>query len=57
MAVALVTGASRGLGQALARALAERGWSLVIDGRHGEALTGRATTSSPGRRRAPPWRP
>ncbi len=29
--VALITGASRGLGLALARALAERGWWLVID--------------------------
>jgi NAD(P)-dependent dehydrogenase (short-subunit alcohol dehydrogenase family) len=35
---ALVTGASRGLGLALARALAERGWSLVIDARGAEAL-------------------
>ena len=35
---ALVTGASRGLGLALARALAERGWSLVIDARGTEAL-------------------
>ena len=31
--VALITGASRGLGLALARALAHRGWALVIDGR------------------------
>jgi NAD(P)-dependent dehydrogenase (short-subunit alcohol dehydrogenase family) len=38
MSVALVTGASRGLGLALARALAERGWSLVIDARGAEAL-------------------
>ena len=38
MSNALVTGASRGLGLALARALAERGWSLVIDARGAEAL-------------------
>jgi NAD(P)-dependent dehydrogenase (short-subunit alcohol dehydrogenase family) len=38
MKVALVTGASRGLGLALARALAERGWALVIDARGAEAL-------------------
>jgi NAD(P)-dependent dehydrogenase (short-subunit alcohol dehydrogenase family) len=33
MALAIITGASRGLGLALARALAEKGWSLVIDAR------------------------
>jgi NAD(P)-dependent dehydrogenase (short-subunit alcohol dehydrogenase family) len=33
MSTALITGASRGLGLALARALAERRWSLVIDAR------------------------
>ncbi len=38
MSVALVTGASRGLGRALATALAERGWSLVIDARDTGAL-------------------
>lgn len=38
MRVAMVTGASRGLGLALARALAERHWLLVIDGRDAEAL-------------------
>jgi NAD(P)-dependent dehydrogenase (short-subunit alcohol dehydrogenase family) len=33
MPVALITGASRGLGRATARALAGRGWSLVTDAR------------------------
>jgi NAD(P)-dependent dehydrogenase (short-subunit alcohol dehydrogenase family) len=33
MPTAIVTGASRGLGLALARALDERGWRLVIDAR------------------------
>jgi NAD(P)-dependent dehydrogenase (short-subunit alcohol dehydrogenase family) len=35
---AIVTGASRGLGLALARALADRGWSLVVDARGPGAL-------------------
>jgi NAD(P)-dependent dehydrogenase (short-subunit alcohol dehydrogenase family) len=35
---AIVTGASRGLGLALTRALAERGWRIVVDARDGEAL-------------------
>jgi NAD(P)-dependent dehydrogenase (short-subunit alcohol dehydrogenase family) len=38
MSVAIVTGASRGLGQALATGLAGAGWSLVIDGRDPETL-------------------
>jgi NAD(P)-dependent dehydrogenase (short-subunit alcohol dehydrogenase family) len=33
MPTALITGASQGLGRALAGALAERGWALVIDAR------------------------
>jgi NAD(P)-dependent dehydrogenase (short-subunit alcohol dehydrogenase family) len=35
---ALITGASRGLGLALARALAERRWSLILDARGADAL-------------------
>ena len=35
---ALITGASRGLGLALARELAQRGWKLIIDARGAEAL-------------------
>jgi NAD(P)-dependent dehydrogenase (short-subunit alcohol dehydrogenase family) len=38
MPTAIITGASRGLGLALARALAERRWNLVLDARGGEAL-------------------
>jgi NAD(P)-dependent dehydrogenase (short-subunit alcohol dehydrogenase family) len=38
MRTAIVTGASRGLGLALGRALAERGWRLVVDARGGAAL-------------------
>jgi NAD(P)-dependent dehydrogenase (short-subunit alcohol dehydrogenase family) len=33
MPLAIITGASRGLGLAIARALAERNWALVIDAR------------------------
>ncbi len=35
---ALITGASRGLGLALARQLARRGWTLILDARGGESL-------------------
>jgi NAD(P)-dependent dehydrogenase (short-subunit alcohol dehydrogenase family) len=34
----IVTGASRGLGLALTRALSERGWQVVVDARGAEAL-------------------
>ncbi|MEY9854708.1 NAD(P)-dependent dehydrogenase (short-subunit alcohol dehydrogenase family) [Catenulispora sp. GAS73] len=36
--VAVISGASQGLGLALARGLAERGWSLVIDARTADRL-------------------
>ena len=36
--VALITGASRGLGLALAEALARHGWALIIDARAADAL-------------------
>ena len=36
--MAIVTGASRGLGLELARALARRGWTLTIDARGADAL-------------------
>ncbi|HLK57973.1 MAG TPA: SDR family oxidoreductase [Chthonomonadaceae bacterium] len=38
--IALITGASRGLGLALARLLAQHGWFLIINGRGREALEG-----------------
>ncbi|MEV2255007.1 SDR family oxidoreductase [Streptomyces sp. NPDC050147] len=38
MPVAIITGASKGLGRALAAALAERGWGLVLDARTAGAL-------------------
>ncbi|MGQ0603810.1 MAG: SDR family NAD(P)-dependent oxidoreductase [Anaerolineales bacterium] len=43
---ALITGASRGLGLALARGLAERGWQLIIDARGAEALRAAETELS-----------
>jgi NAD(P)-dependent dehydrogenase (short-subunit alcohol dehydrogenase family) len=46
MPTGIVTGASRGLGLALARALDERGWRVIVDARGGEAL-GAATAGLP----------
>lgn len=41
--VAIITGASQGLGLALATALADDGWSLVLDARRAERLATAAT--------------
>ena len=43
MPTAIITGASRGLGLALARALDERGWRLVLDARGADALEAAAS--------------
>ncbi|HEV2361072.1 MAG TPA: SDR family NAD(P)-dependent oxidoreductase [Acidimicrobiales bacterium] len=40
MSVAIITGASKGLGKALAASLAANGWSLVLDARTPDALAG-----------------
>lgn len=42
MPTALITGASRGLGLALATSLAERNWTLVLDARGGASLAAAA---------------
>jgi NAD(P)-dependent dehydrogenase (short-subunit alcohol dehydrogenase family) len=44
MPVAIITGASRGLGLAIAHGLADAGWQLVVDGRDAEALALAAKT-------------
>ena len=43
MPTGIITGASRGLGLALARALTRDGWELVIDARGGDALEAAAS--------------
>jgi NAD(P)-dependent dehydrogenase (short-subunit alcohol dehydrogenase family) len=47
MAIALITGASRGFGRALADDLASSGWDLIVDARGGAALE--ATAAALGR--------
>ncbi len=47
MSVAILTGGSRGLGEALAGGLARAGWSLVIDGRDPVALHSAAARIEP----------
>ena len=42
--VALVTGASQGLGLAIAEALADRGWAIVIDARRADRLEAAAAS-------------
>jgi NAD(P)-dependent dehydrogenase (short-subunit alcohol dehydrogenase family) len=46
MPVAVITGASRGLGAALAHALDARGWDLVVDARDADALTAAVGSSA-----------
>jgi NAD(P)-dependent dehydrogenase (short-subunit alcohol dehydrogenase family) len=48
MAVALVTGGSRGLGRALATELARQGWAVVVDGRRRDLLEEIVHTDGPG---------
>jgi NAD(P)-dependent dehydrogenase (short-subunit alcohol dehydrogenase family) len=48
MPVALITGASAGLGRELAAALAARGWSLVLDARTPGPLRETAAALAPG---------
>ncbi len=52
MPVAVITGASRGLGRALSSALADRGWRIVVDARDAGALD-RAVAAFPGVRTTP----
>ena len=54
MPVALITGASRGLGHALALDLAAAGWSLVLDARDASDLTAATARFDPARTRVVP---
>jgi NAD(P)-dependent dehydrogenase (short-subunit alcohol dehydrogenase family) len=54
MPVALITGASRGLGRALALDLAAAGWSLVLDARGAPDLLAAVADLDPTRTRAVP---
>ena len=47
MPIALITGASKGFGRAVTTALAERGWTLIVDARSGDELRS-ATHELPG---------
>jgi NAD(P)-dependent dehydrogenase (short-subunit alcohol dehydrogenase family) len=46
MPVAVITGASRGLGAAVAHALDERGWDVVVDARDADALSAAVGSST-----------
>lgn len=48
--VALITGASRGFGRAVALELARRGWSLIVDARDPDALAAVSRELAPGTR-------
>jgi len=50
----VITGASLGLGRALAHALAHDGWSLVLDARHAESLARTSATLAGGPHRVLP---
>ncbi len=47
MPVAIITGASRGLGLAVARSLAAQRWDLVVDARDADALASAAASLAP----------